>query len=575
LLHLPNAAFAAIDEEMTGISIPSPDGRRIFFPKDDTPSMRYNRTKGAAERYSIIQFGITLFFEETKDTLKKDDDSQKKEGNQGQKSEQKSISARIYNFHLFSSKREIVLNPSTVDFLTSHGTDFNLWMKQGIAYVTGKQAKEMWSRFEKKHRPCTSYTLPQKKMEITRSEDITFIARTMAMLREWLDSAGSNSFALPPCNSYRRRALYETIGAEYPTLVLEKGDQHNIIVLRLSPEEKEKRDLEKKMGDEKKVERDQVGFYKIIEALSKANKGLLNTSQNNSNNENPTAYEELKKNLKKSNKIPIIVHNGFMDLLFILTHFHDSSLPQSWSELKILISSYFPLVYDTRFMVTECSCQDYEQKDLSSLFVKMYPGKSAESAHDAGYDSFMTGSVFYKLCQEIMEQGGSANTAPHKVFEFLNIDKSDTDCGIFGRNKLNFMQILYQIDLENIKDPMKNKMKPETTFRISNIDPSLKTNEILQRIAGRHFEIIWVDDTTFLLSSTIEENVSEMEAFVKSIFYGYTVECLSDYLMKQEYDQKTAYFEKTETKSTFSVLIDSFMTIFGGERGIKRQRIQD
>ena len=136
------------------------------------------------------------------------------------------------------------------------------------------------------------------------------------------------------------------------------------------------------------------------------------------------------------------------------------------------------------------------------------------------------------------------------------------------------MQTLYQIDLENIKDPMTKKMKPETTYRISNIDPSLRTNDILRRIAGRSFEIIWVDDTTFLVCSTVEEDVSEMESFVKSRFYSYTVECLSEYLIKQEHKEESRHVEKNEAKSTFSRLVDGVMTIFGGQRGVKRQRLE-
>ena len=52
--HLPDAAFVAIDEEMTGIQI----GR---LSKDDTPAERYASGKQVPERYAIIQVGICLF----------------------------------------------------------------------------------------------------------------------------------------------------------------------------------------------------------------------------------------------------------------------------------------------------------------------------------------------------------------------------------------------------------------------------------------------------------------------------------------------------------------------------------
>jgi hypothetical protein len=52
--HLSEAAFVAIDEEMTGIQM----GR---LSKDDTPAERYASSKQFPERYSIIQVGICLF----------------------------------------------------------------------------------------------------------------------------------------------------------------------------------------------------------------------------------------------------------------------------------------------------------------------------------------------------------------------------------------------------------------------------------------------------------------------------------------------------------------------------------
>lgn len=39
--ELYNAAFVALDEEMTGISLPTNDGKRPYMPKDDDPSDRY------------------------------------------------------------------------------------------------------------------------------------------------------------------------------------------------------------------------------------------------------------------------------------------------------------------------------------------------------------------------------------------------------------------------------------------------------------------------------------------------------------------------------------------------------
>jgi len=57
--RLPTAAYAAIDLEMTGITIPG-TGRPT---RDDTPQDRYPKLRPVPERYSIIQVGVALFHE--------------------------------------------------------------------------------------------------------------------------------------------------------------------------------------------------------------------------------------------------------------------------------------------------------------------------------------------------------------------------------------------------------------------------------------------------------------------------------------------------------------------------------
>lgn len=59
IARVPKASWIAIDEEMTGIQLPT--GNKIS--KDETPSTRYAHLKQVSERYSIIQLGICLFQE--------------------------------------------------------------------------------------------------------------------------------------------------------------------------------------------------------------------------------------------------------------------------------------------------------------------------------------------------------------------------------------------------------------------------------------------------------------------------------------------------------------------------------
>lgn len=95
LKHLPTAAFVSIDEEMTGISIPSTNRPS----KEATPEARWEHLKQAPERYSIIQLGVTLFHQALEE------------------GEVVEWHARKYNFYMFPGSdetRDVVLNPGAV-----------------------------------------------------------------------------------------------------------------------------------------------------------------------------------------------------------------------------------------------------------------------------------------------------------------------------------------------------------------------------------------------------------------------------------------------------------------------------
>ena len=110
-------------------------------------------------------------------------------------------------------------------------------------------------------------------------------------------------------------------------------------------------------------------------------------------------------NTTSKRKVPLIVHNGLQDLLFLLTHFHSENLPDSWEECKKLIHAYFPVVYDTKVMATEYCDRDVfrGRTHLAALYTHMHADQPRrwnrsfalngtaqlqEQFHDAGYDSY-------------------------------------------------------------------------------------------------------------------------------------------------------------------------------------------
>ena len=102
LQRLPKASWIAIDEEMSGIQLPSSMATKLH--KDDSPSQRYPSLKLVSERYAIIQLGVTLF--EQVPTTTSEDGPHK-------------FHVVRYKFTLFpaSEAREVVLSPGSLRFL--------------------------------------------------------------------------------------------------------------------------------------------------------------------------------------------------------------------------------------------------------------------------------------------------------------------------------------------------------------------------------------------------------------------------------------------------------------------------
>lgn len=208
---------------------------------------------------------------------------------------------RPYNFYIFPSNsreaRDVTLSPSAIQFLNQHGMDFSMWTRDGVGFLTTQQCEDLLAKINQKiiseeQREAadeTAKSLPtvenSRKVILTKTQDIQFVGRVTAAVREWLDNAvhhpnnalvaqdadddvrHSSTYVLPPCNAFLRRALYETLGEAYPSLILERGEDNEhkecIVVHRLSEEEKIERLKEKKRKDLKELKMT-IGFYRIF-----------------------------------------------------------------------------------------------------------------------------------------------------------------------------------------------------------------------------------------------------------------------------------------------------------------------
>ncbi|KAL3944266.1 MAG: hypothetical protein SGBAC_001660 [Bacillariaceae sp.] len=602
--RISGAAWIAVDEEMTGINLPGTSRPN----KSDTPAVRYPVLKKVSERYSIIQLGICLF-EEAGITETPDG------------GERMSFHVRRYKFTLFPPAdnrmaREVTFNPSSIQFLAQNNMSFDHMVKSGIPYVTKGDAERLMDKYYQKQTEEASAEnkpppTPRSRVQLTHPEDRNFHARSMAGLREWLDAGiqyddqAENappegvSMLLPPCNSFLRRALYESIEAEYSNLVVETHNSQ-IRVLRLNAEERKRRKARLEREGWENILQQKLGVYRVFLALSKACNGTNASSQAehmmlaSSVDEALATFEPKNPAEGSGRSVPLVVHNGLQDLLFLLTHFHNADLPDSWSDCKQLIHTYFPVIYDTKCMASEYGSRDNRRTPthLSAVYEQTLASHpqwnrtfqngddgDEQQAHDAGWDAYMTGAAFCGLSYTIHDflQFPPVQSC-RSQFKLWNTDpKDEAFANMYGRNNLHFHLSPYTINLESPgSDPMGNGMSVESTYCVAGIDPSISTRDIVRCLTGLsdsdgvrvNYDIIWIDDTSFLAGAKIL-NCQDKELLLK---HGMIIEnALSATFRKGESIQVLSDDDAKESDDSSSIW--NLWGMFGAQR--KRSSIED
>jgi hypothetical protein len=336
--------------------------------------------------------------------------------------------------------------------------------------------------------------------------------------------------------AYQRRSLYQAIQTDYPYLVLETENEQ-IRVLRMTDEERTIRNQRLLREDYDRFITENVGVYRVFLALSKSCRGEPITNKFEKAILAPSASAAVAKFVAgqtfSQRKIPLIVHNGLMDLLFLLTNFHTSLLPGRWVDCKDRIHSYFPVIYDTKVLASEYCTEHMSRTHLHGVYettLENYPEwrhqdgseNFEEEPHDTAYNAYMTGVSFCGLSQTINDHCKIPSSSSNARFGLWKVpDCEDFPRRIYGRNKIHFPMSPYTIDLETPCDPLGKGMSELSTYRVSNIDSQVTTRDILDCVRGltdsRHravnIELFWVDDTTFLVGARITDLKQEGELF--------------------------------------------------------------
>lgn len=322
LKDIDNCEFIAFDLEFSGL-IPSK------FKIYDSPEENFQKSKIMAENFRIIQLGITPFI--------------RKENNE------KAYIAKPYNIYVFPSEKQsnnkFDFFLDSVIFNREHGCDFNKWINKGVSYLNNENLKKLTERIMSgninKYDPKNMSSF--KNIVLYKEQD-------KIKYKNFLDKF-NNFYNNPEEKVFK----HEKIVRHLVLYFLNKLNENirKLIFIEYKDEI---------IGEETKS-------FILIHKLNSYEEKIQRI--NKENNEIFTTVEKEKgvKNIIEkiiSSKKPIIGHNCYIDLIFIMSHFMDE-IPNNYSSYKKRLKNEFKGgIYDTKYLYNSSNFNFGENKNESN-----------------------------------------------------------------------------------------------------------------------------------------------------------------------------------------------------------------
>jgi poly(A)-specific ribonuclease len=353
LIAISEADFVSFDLEYSGIPNRMPD--RASPPGLGRQSLqdRYAETKTGAERYQILQVGITCTrfdYVANKYVLKP------------------------YNVNLsplledrLDFERDITFQTGAVAFLMSNGFQMDLPFTKGVQYLSREEAKKVKQR---------AYDRADKKNIVAdlqlKNEDVDSLDYVRRVREAIVKFRNSNARSLeitthtglkeqppvPVISRFEKRLVHQLVRSEFPDCVsIAKSDC--IIVKDFDPIREADNAARQKRYARERIAKG-TGFRWIFEALAHgdmstidpfyfahdANGSVIAADIDNLKDRFDRAAQRLK------DQQPVLVgHNMFTDLVYLYQCFV-GKLPDTLSEFCTEIHRLFPKIVDTKYLAT-------------------------------------------------------------------------------------------------------------------------------------------------------------------------------------------------------------------------------
>ncbi|KXZ50071.1 hypothetical protein GPECTOR_18g5 [Gonium pectorale] len=445
-LYLSSCDFFSFDCEMTGLFL---DGQNENY-LDDMQD-RYNRTAAAAQQYVITQFGLSCF--------KRLPAAEGEGQGAGEDGGERHYTAATFNFYLFprppeggaasasGPSRRFLCDAGSLAFLASQGFDFNRCIYDGVPFMPVRQRDEQLRQLDRDF----SSGGGGNDVVLSKPEDIAYVEGLLGQVRAWLEGSEPH-LDLPPVNRYLRLLAYQALARPESFGGPSGGGNgwHPGFHVR-------------KMSDERGwtyVRLVRVASAAEAAELAKADRLAARAALAAS-----AGFAAVWEAIRASGR-PAVGHNCMFDVAYGIAQFGEGRLPATWEGFKAATANWLRGgLYDTKHL---CRQLPYVGSDtsLGTMFRALVPqpegqgaaitpplGAVAEGApplparvvvshaagfekyvavaagqlaHEAGYDAFMTGSLFVALEQLMAKDTAAPPYASVEPYIWrLNVTKSD------------------------------------------------------------------------------------------------------------------------------------------------------
>ncbi|KKA22245.1 CAF1 family ribonuclease [Rasamsonia emersonii CBS 393.64] len=411
ILHdLTTCSFVAMDLELSGIPAHSSGAP---YTGMQTLQERYAQTKEAAERYQVLQIGLTIAHEDV---------------------------------------------ATAIEFLMANKFRLQTPFEEGVYYISRDEEKRAMAKALQRQDRAVERSLIDVRESDT--ESLEFLGTVRRAIDAWLAKGkrADDYLNIPPparekkvrgsnppltvLNRFQKRLVHQLVQSEYPSLVT-IGKPGFVQIIRYDEVREEAVKMERMRRTEERILR-QTGFRWIAEALTGGDLSKLDPKTFShlvvdlKGMKKEKAVEEFAESIKQRLKVrrPTLVgHNLFLDLINFCQCFF-GNLPERVEDFQDMVHEMFPILIDTKYMAThECGSiipssslaeinDALKEKTKPEIVVDPQHSKyeSQELFHEAGYDSMLTAKVFIKLSAQLCQEDSGVEVDKHKPTSIKAID---------------------------------------------------------------------------------------------------------------------------------------------------------